>query len=86
MDNGKLTDKIGRMAAIFTMNELTRKEIPAVMDFLGLIATILYVSCPASEENKTWRDIAELVGVAKVTFRNRSIGLRIGFAFNQTTL
>jgi transcription initiation factor TFIIIB Brf1 subunit/transcription initiation factor TFIIB len=38
---------------------------------MGFAATILYLSCLKTGENKTQTDIAQAAGVTEVTLRNR---------------
>ncbi|MFL6405232.1 MAG: transcription initiation factor IIB, partial [Nitrososphaeraceae archaeon] len=44
---------------------------------MGLAATILYLSCLKTGENKTQNYIAEAAGITEVTLRNRSRELKI---------
>jgi transcription initiation factor TFIIB len=53
------------------MNNLTEREISAGKNPMGLAATVLYISCLKTGENKTQADIANAGGVTEVTLRNR---------------
>jgi transcription initiation factor TFIIB len=57
--------------AIRFMNNLTEREISAGKNPMGLAATVLYISCLKTGENKTQADIANAGGVTEVTLRNR---------------
>ncbi len=58
--------------AIRTMDEVTEKQIiSAGKNPMGFAATILYLSCLKTGENKTQVDIAYAAGVTDVTIRNR---------------
>jgi transcription initiation factor TFIIB len=69
-NNANLTEKTKRQA-IRIMNEVTEKQISAGKNPMGFAATILYLSCLKTGENKTQTDIAEAAGVTDVTIRNR---------------
>ena len=43
---------------------------------MGFAATILYLSCLKTGENKTKVDISQAAGVTEVTLRNRSKELK----------
>jgi transcription initiation factor TFIIB len=53
------------------MDEVTENEISAGKNPMGFAATILYLSCLRTGENKTQTDIAQAAGVTEVTLRNR---------------
>ena len=38
---------------------------------MGLAATVLFISCTKSGENKTQKDIAQAAGITDVTLRHR---------------
>lgn len=57
--------------AMAIMNQVTEKEISAGKDPMGMAATVIYLSCLGSGENKTQIDIAKAAGVTEVTVRNR---------------
>ena len=52
------------------MDEVTKKQISTGKNPMGFTATILYLSCLETGENKTQTDIAA-AGVTDVTIRNR---------------
>jgi transcription initiation factor TFIIB len=56
---------------IMMMDEVTKKQIAAGKNPMGFAATILYLSCLKTGENKTQTDIAAAAGVTDVTIRNR---------------
>jgi transcription initiation factor TFIIB len=61
------------------MDEIKRKDddiLSAGKNPMALAATILYLSCLKTGENKTQVDIAEAAGVTEVTLRNRSKDLK----------
>jgi transcription initiation factor TFIIB len=45
-------------------------------DPMGLAASVLYLACLETGENKTQTDIAEAAGVTEVTVRNRYKNLK----------
>lgn len=54
------------------MKELVRRgTASAGKDPMGLAASILYIACKETAENKTQRDMAKAAGVTEVTIRNR---------------
>ncbi|MBV9177009.1 MAG: hypothetical protein JO327_06580 [Nitrososphaeraceae archaeon] len=53
------------------MKEVTEKEISAGKDPMGLAATVLYISCLKTGEDKTQTQMAHAAGVTEVTIRNR---------------
>ena len=57
--------------AIDIMNNITRREISAGKDPMGLAATVLYISCLDTGEHRTQKDIAQAAGITDVTLRNR---------------
>jgi transcription initiation factor TFIIB len=67
-----LSEKTKRQA-ISIMNEVRKDEIllSAGKNPMGLAATILYLSCLKTGENKTQIDISHAAGVTEVTLRNR---------------
>ena len=64
------------------MNEVIEKQIPAGKDPMGIAATVLYISCLRTGENKTQTQIARAAGVTDVTVRNRLKELRIRLHLN----
>ncbi len=65
-----ISEKTKRIA-IATMQEITKNELSAGKNPVGLAATVLYLSCLASNENRTQMSIAASAGVTEVTIRNR---------------
>jgi transcription initiation factor TFIIB len=57
--------------AFAIMGQVTEKEISAGKDPMGLAATVIYMSCLETGENKTQIEIAKAAGVTEVTVRNR---------------
>src|SRR5919198_5551700 len=75
-NKANLTEKTKRQA-ISIMNEVREKQISAGKNPMGFAATVLYLSCLKSGENKTQTDIAQAAGVTEVTLRNRFKELKI---------
>jgi transcription initiation factor TFIIB len=65
-----LNEKTKRKAMAI-MSQVTQKEISAGKDPMGLAATVIYMSCLGTGENKTQIDIAKAACVTEVTIRNR---------------
>ena len=57
--------------AIDVMSNVTKKEISAGKNPMGLAATVLYISCIKTGEHRTQKDIAEAAGITDATLRNR---------------
>ncbi|MFL6422549.1 MAG: transcription initiation factor IIB family protein, partial [Nitrososphaeraceae archaeon] len=74
-NKANLSEKTKRQA-IRIMDEVTEKQISAGKNPMGFAATILYLSCLKTGENKTKVDIARAAGVTEVTLRNRSKELK----------
>ena len=74
-NKANLSEKTKRQA-ITVMDEVTKRQISAGKNPMGFAATILYLSCLKTGENKTQVDIAEAAGVTEVTLRNRSKDLK----------
>jgi transcription initiation factor TFIIIB Brf1 subunit/transcription initiation factor TFIIB len=53
------------------MTEVIRREIPAGKHPMSLAATILYIACRKTGEDRTKVDIAKAAGITEVTIRNR---------------
>jgi transcription initiation factor TFIIB len=70
-----LTEKTKRLA-IGIMQEVIKSGISAGKDPMGLAASVLYLACLETGENKTQTDIAEAAGVTEVTVRNRYKNLK----------
>ena len=64
-------DEKTKRQAIEIMDDVTKREISAGKDPMGLAATVLYISCIRTGENITQRDIAQAAGITDVTLRNR---------------
>jgi transcription initiation factor TFIIB len=80
-NKANLIEKTKRQAIRSIMNEVRRKNGEILYYLLGknpmgLAATILYLSCLKTGENKTQLDIAQAAGVTEVTLRNRSKDLK----------
>ena len=69
--NKATIDERTKRQAIKMMDDVTKKEISAGKDPMGLAATVLYISCIKTGENITRRDIAQAAGITEVTLRNR---------------
>ncbi|HEX6281552.1 MAG TPA: transcription initiation factor IIB [Nitrososphaera sp.] len=65
-----ISEKTQRIA-IAMMKEITKNEISAGKNPVALAATVLYLSCLASDENQTQMSIAAAAGVTEVSIRNR---------------
>jgi transcription initiation factor TFIIB len=77
----KLSEKTRRQAAQI-MSSVTREEISAGKDPMGLAASVLYLSSIKNGETITQSNIAEAAGVTEVTVRNRAKELRNKLEFN----
>ena len=71
-----LSEKTKRQA-ISIMNEVRQKQISAGKNPMGFAATVFYLSCLKTGENKTQTDIAQAAGVTEVTLRNRFKELKV---------
>src|SRR5919199_6257503 len=69
-NKANLSEKTKRHAIII-MDEVTKKQVSAGKNPMGFAATILYLSCLKTGENKTQTDMAQAAGVTEVTLRNR---------------
>ena len=76
-----LSEKTKRQAIII-MNDVTKKEISAGKDPMGIAATVLYLSCLKTDEYRSQIDIASAAGVTEVTIRNRFKDLKSQFDLN----
>ena len=65
-----ISEKTKRVA-IHAMQEIIKIEVTAGKNPVGLAATVLYLACLASDENRTQKNIADASGVTEVTIRNR---------------
>jgi transcription initiation factor TFIIB len=70
-----LSEKTKRHA-MNLMREVVESGMSAGKDPMGLAASVLYMSCLATGENRTQTDIAEAAGVTEVTVRNRYKSLK----------
>jgi transcription initiation factor TFIIB len=77
----KISEKTKRQAAQI-MSNVTREEISAGKDPMGLAASVLYLSSIKNGESITQSNIAEAAGVTEVTVRNRAKELRNKLEFN----
>jgi transcription initiation factor TFIIB len=69
--------------AIDIMSNITRTEISAGKNPMGLAATVLYISCLNTGENRTQKDIARAAGITDVTLRNRFKDLKDKLQLNR---
>jgi transcription initiation factor TFIIB len=69
-NKANLSEKTKRQA-ISIMNEIVKKEISAGKDPMGFAATVLYMSCLKTGEERTQTQVAQAAGVTDVTLRNR---------------
>jgi transcription initiation factor TFIIB len=69
-NKANLTENTKRHA-ISIMKEVSKKEISAGKDPMGFAASILYISCLRTGEDRTQTQIANASGVTDVTVRNR---------------
>jgi len=74
-NKANLTESTKRQA-LDIMKEVTKKEISAGKDPMGLAAAILYISCLKTGENITQTVIAHASGKTEVTLRNRYTELK----------
>jgi transcription initiation factor TFIIB len=65
-----LNEKTKRQA-INIMQDVSKREISAGKDPMGLAATVLYLSCLNNGEHITQLNIADAAGITGVTLRNR---------------
>jgi transcription initiation factor TFIIB len=65
-----LTENTKRQA-ISIMKEVSKRQISAGKDPMGLAASVLYVSCLKTGEDKTQAQIAKVSGLTEVTLRTR---------------
>ena len=71
----KLSEKTKRQATLI-MSNVTKQEISAGKDPMGLAASVLYLSGIKNGEIVTQSNIAAAAGVTEVTVRNRTKELR----------
>jgi transcription initiation factor TFIIB len=69
-NKAKISEKT-KHQAISLMNDVVKNGIAAGKDPMGLAATVLYVSCMKTGEQKTQVDLANAAHITEVTIRNR---------------
>src|ERR671932_2711701 len=74
-NKANLSEKTKRQA-IRMMDEIYETQISAGKNPMSLAATILYLSCLKTGENKSQFEMAEAAGITEVTIRNRSRELK----------
>jgi transcription initiation factor TFIIB len=80
-NKASLNEKTKRQA-IDLMNKITRSEISAGKNPMGLAATVLYIACLKTGVNIRQADIAYAAGISEVTLRNRIKDLKERFNLN----
>jgi transcription initiation factor TFIIB len=74
-NKANLSERTKRQA-ISIMNKVTKVGISAGKDPMGLAASVLYLSCKKTGEDKKQIDISRAAGVTDITLRNRLKDLR----------
>jgi transcription initiation factor TFIIB len=74
--NKAAIDEKTKRQAIDIMDDVTKREMSAGKDPMGLAATVVYMSCIKTGEDRTQKDIAQAAGVTDATLRNRFRDLR----------
>jgi transcription initiation factor TFIIB len=69
--NKAAIDEKTKRQAIEIMDDITKREMSAGKDPMGLAATVLYISGMKTGENITRKDLAQAAGITDVTLRNR---------------
>jgi transcription initiation factor TFIIB len=69
-NKANLSEKTKRQA-LNIMKKVTENEISAGKDPMGIAATVLYISCIKTGENRSQKDISNAAGVTDATLRNR---------------
>ena len=59
------------------IDDVTKREISAGKNPIGMAATVLYISCLNAGEKKTQKDIAEAAGLTGFTIRKRFKDLKV---------
>jgi transcription initiation factor TFIIB len=77
-NKASLNEKTKRQA-IDVMNNITKSEISAGKNPMGLAATVLYIACLRTGVNIRQADIAYAAGISEVTLRNRIKDLKERF-------
>ena len=67
----RVSERTKRHAFIMMNELLRRKTLTSGKDPMGLAASILYIACKETGENKTQKNMAKAAGVTEVTIRNR---------------
>ena len=80
-NKASLNEKTKRQA-IDVMNKITKSEISAGKNPMGLAATVLYIACLKTGVNIRQADIAYAAGISEVTLRNRIKDLKERFNLN----
>ena len=80
-NKANLNEKTKRQA-IDVMNKITKSEISAGKNPMGLAATVLYIACLKTGVNIRQADIAYAAGISEVTLRNRIKDLKERFNLN----
>ena len=83
-NKANLTENTKRQA-ISIMKEVSERQISAGKDPMGLAASVLYVSCLKTGEDRTQAHIAKASGVTEVTLRTRYKELK-NKLLNQTVI
>ncbi len=76
-----ISEKTKRMA-LSMMKKITKDEISAGKNPFTLAATVLYLSCLASNENQTQMKIAVAAGTTEVSIRKRSKDLKTKYCLS----
>ena len=69
-NKANLSEKTKRQA-LNIMKKVTENKISAGKDPMGIAATVLYISCIKTGENRTQKEISNAAGVTDATLRNR---------------
>ena len=80
-NRASLTERTTRVA-MKMMKEVMKSGISAGKDPMGLAASVLYLACLNTGQNRTQTDIADAAGVTEVTVRNRYKNLRTQLDLN----
>lgn len=75
-NEANLTENTKRQA-ISIINDIITKEISTGKDPMGIAATVLYISCLKTGEDRTQTQIANAAGVTDVALRNRFKELKV---------
>jgi transcription initiation factor TFIIB len=70
VNNTNLSERT-KQQVLYIMNEVTEKEMSVGKDPIGLAATVLYISCLKTGEQRSRTQMADAAGVTEVTIRNR---------------